>query len=47
MDLMHSVKKFSVLCTSHVRKLEAHTNYKLYAAKSFGGQSDFNMWSKS
>ena len=44
---MHGVKKFSVLCTSHVCKLEADTTYKLYAAKSFGGQSDFNTWSKS
>ena len=37
---MHSVKKFSVLCMSHVRKLEGHANCKLYANKSFGGQSD-------
>ena len=37
MNLMHSVKKFSVLCISHVSKLEAHANYKLYATTSFSG----------
>ena len=39
--------KLFALPMPHVRKLEAHTNRILYAGKSFGGVSDFNVLSNN